>query len=57
MKTNGHSISKTAKVPAFVVRAERAFRRVARQVRAEHTALNLPLIGGGKSKARLARTK
>ena len=57
MKTNGHSISKTAKVPAFVVRAERAFRRVARQVRAEHAALNLPLIGGGKSKVRLARTK
>lgn len=57
MKTNGHSATKTAKVPAFVVRAERAFRRVARQVRAEHAELNLPLIGGGKTKVRLARTK
>ena len=57
MKTNGHSATKTAKVPAFVVRAERAFRRAASQVRAEHAELNLPLIGGGKTKVRLARTK
>ena len=53
MKTNGHiSKTKTAKVPAFVVRAERAFRRVAIQVRAEHAKLDLPLIGGGKIKTR-----
>ena len=52
MKANGHSKTKAAKVPAFVLRAERAFRRVAVQVRAEHVKLDLPLIGGGKSKAR-----
>jgi hypothetical protein len=53
MKTNGHSKIKAAKVPAFVVRAERAFRRVARQVRTEHTKLDLPIIGGSKSKSRV----
>lgn len=57
MKTNGHSTSKKAKTPAFVARAERAFRRVARQVRAEHAKLGLPIVGGTRSKIRLARTK
>jgi hypothetical protein len=57
MKTNGHSKTKAAKVPAFVLRAERAFRRVAVQVRAEHAKLDLPLIGGEKSKVRLIRSK
>jgi hypothetical protein len=57
MKTNGHSKTKAAKVPAFVLRAERAFRRVARQVRAEHTKLDLPLVGGEKSKMRLVRAR
>ncbi|MDR3456965.1 MAG: hypothetical protein P4N60_05930 [Verrucomicrobiae bacterium] len=55
MKANGHSKTKAAKAPAFVLRAERAFRRVAIQVRAEHAKLDLPLIGGGKSKARAVR--
>ncbi|HEY3760964.1 MAG TPA: hypothetical protein VGN23_04390 [Verrucomicrobiae bacterium] len=36
---------KHAKTPAFVLRAERALRRVARNVRAENRALNLPIIG------------
>jgi len=53
MKTNGHSTPKTTKAPAFVIRAERAFRRVARRVRAEHTKLDLPIIGGDKGKARV----
>lgn len=57
MKTNGHSKTKVAKVPAFVLRAERAFRRVAVQVRAEHAKLDLPLIGGPESKAHLIRGK
>jgi hypothetical protein len=55
MKANGHSKNKAVKVPAFVLRAERAFRRVAVQVRAEHTKLDLPLVGGSKSKPRLVR--
>ena len=57
MKTNGRSAPKPSKVPAFVARAERAFRRVARQVRAEHTRLDLPIIGGEKSHVRLVRAR
>lgn len=57
MKTNGHSTTKAAKLPSFVLRAERAFRRVARQVRAEHSKLDLPLVGGEKSKVRAIRPK
>lgn len=44
MKNNGHTSKKSAKVPAFVSRAERAFRRAARNVRAQHRAMKLPLI-------------
>jgi hypothetical protein len=43
MNKNGHT-SKPAKVPAFVSRAERATRRVAQNVRAQHRAHKLPLI-------------
>jgi len=44
MKQNGHRTSKTRKTPAFVARAERAFRRVAQNVKAQNRALKLPLI-------------
>jgi hypothetical protein len=43
MKKNGHT-SKPAKTPAFVVRAERAMRRAAQNVRAQNRAFKLPLI-------------
>ncbi len=41
MKTNGHP---TRKAPAFVLRAERALRRAAQNVRVQNRALKLPLI-------------
>ena len=41
MKTNGHT---TRKAPAFVLRAERALRRAAQNVRVQNRALKLPLI-------------
>jgi hypothetical protein len=43
MKTNGHT-RKSTKAPAFVLRAERALRRAAKNVQAQNRALNLPLI-------------
>ena len=43
MKKNG--THKPGKTPAFVVRAERALRRAALNVRAQNRALGLPLIG------------
>ncbi len=43
MKTNGHA-RKLAKTPAFVLRAERALRRAAKNVQAQNRALKLPLI-------------
>jgi hypothetical protein len=43
MKKNGH-VSKSDKVPAFVLRAERAMRRAAQNVRAQHRAAKLPII-------------
>ena len=42
MKQNGHN--KKQKIPVFVARAERAFKRVAKNVRAENRALKLPII-------------
>ena len=42
MKRNGHTTKH--KTPAFVARAERAFRRAAKNVRAEHRALKSPLV-------------
>ncbi|MCW5558646.1 MAG: hypothetical protein KIT22_12550 [Verrucomicrobiae bacterium] len=43
MKRNGYP-RKPPKAPAFVLRAERALRRAARNVRAQNRALKLPLI-------------
>jgi hypothetical protein len=43
MKKNGHT-SRSAKTPAFVVRAERAMRRAAQNVRAQNRAFKLPVI-------------
>jgi hypothetical protein len=42
MKKNGHP--KPQNEPAFVPRAERAFRRAAQNVRTQNRAFNLPLI-------------
>jgi hypothetical protein len=47
---NGHS-----KKDDFIAPARRAFRRVARQVRAENARLGLPLILGEKNRVRLVR--
>ena len=43
MKTNGHT-RKSSKAPAFVLRAERALRRAAHNVKTQNRALKLPLI-------------
>jgi len=43
MKTNGHA-RKSTKAPAFVLRAERALRRAAKNVQAQNRALKLPPI-------------
>ena len=43
MKTNGHG-RKSSKAPAFVLRAERALRRAAKNVRTQNRALKLPVI-------------
>jgi hypothetical protein len=43
MKTNGHK-RKSKKAPAFVLRAERAMRRAAKNVRTQNRALKLPVI-------------
>lgn len=43
MKTNGNA-RKSAKAPAFVLRAERALRRAAKNVQAQNRAMNLPVI-------------
>jgi hypothetical protein len=57
MKPNGHHPRKANKAPAFVARAEGAFRRVARQLRAENARLGLPLILGEKGQVRLVRAR
>ena len=44
MKKNGHQIPKIKKTPAFVARAERAFRRAAQNVRTQNRSAGLPLI-------------
>lgn len=44
MKKNGHPARKTAKAPAFVVRAERALRRAAHNVKTQNRSLGLPII-------------
>jgi len=47
---NGHH-----KKDDFIAPAKRAFRRVARQLRAENARLGLPLILGEKNHVRLVR--
>jgi len=44
MKKNGHRTPKSRKTPAFVARAERAFRRAAQNVKAQNRAFKLPVI-------------
>jgi hypothetical protein len=44
MKTNRNKTRTTAKLPAFVTRAERAMRRAAKGVTAQSRALNLPIV-------------
>jgi hypothetical protein len=44
MKQNRPRTPKRAKAPAFVARAERAFRRAAQNVRAQNRAFQLPVI-------------
>ena len=44
MKTNGHKARKAPKAPAFVLRAERALRRAAKNVQAQNRALKLPVV-------------
>ena len=41
----------------FIAPAQRAFRRVARQLRAEHARLGLPLIFGDNGRVRLVRVR
>ena len=43
MKTNGRA-RKSTKAPAFVLRAERALRRAAHNVKTQNRALKLPVI-------------
>jgi hypothetical protein len=43
MKTNGHN-RKSTKAPAFVLRAERALRRAAHNVKTQNRAMKLPVI-------------
>jgi len=43
MKKNGPT-SKSAKTPMFVIRAERAMRRAAKNVRTQNRAMKLPVI-------------
>lgn len=44
MKQNEHRTPAQSKVPAFVARAERAFRRAAQNVKAQNRAMKLSLI-------------
>jgi hypothetical protein len=44
MRTNEHSAGKAVKTPAFVLRAERALRRAAKNVQNQNRALKLPVI-------------
>jgi len=49
---NGHH-----KKDDFIAPARRAFRRVARQLRAENARLGLPLVFGENGKVRLVRAR
>jgi hypothetical protein len=45
------------KLDDFIAPAQRAFRRVARQLRAEHARLGLPLVLGDKGKVKLVHVR
>ena len=47
--------SKSRERDAFIAHAQRAFRRVARRLRAENARLGLPLIVGENGKIRLVK--
>lgn len=49
---NGHH-----KKDDFIAPAKRAFRRVARQLRAENAKLGMPLVFGENGKVRLVRVR
>jgi isopentenyl diphosphate isomerase/L-lactate dehydrogenase-like FMN-dependent dehydrogenase len=44
MKAKTKPKRRSTKLPEFALRAQRAFKRVAKKVRAEHRAFNVPLI-------------
>jgi hypothetical protein len=44
MKKNGQQTTKPRKAPAFVARAERAFRRAAHNIRIQNRSDGLPII-------------
>jgi hypothetical protein len=44
MRKNGHKTPRAKKAPAFVARAERAFRRAAQNVRTQNRSAGLPVI-------------
>jgi hypothetical protein len=48
---------KQTKEDDFIAPAERAFRRVARQLRAENAKLGLPLVFGENGRVRLVRAR
>jgi hypothetical protein len=50
---NKNKIVQHRKEDDFIAPARRAFRRVARQLRAEHAKSGMPLILGDKGKVRL----
>jgi hypothetical protein len=50
MRKNGHKTPGKKKAPAFVARAERAFRRAAQNVRTQNRSAGLPVIVWQKGK-------
>jgi hypothetical protein len=44
MKPTGQKKTKAAKTPEFVLRAERALKRAAKNVQAQSRSLNLPIV-------------
>jgi 7,8-dihydro-6-hydroxymethylpterin-pyrophosphokinase len=44
MKKNGHTTRKPRKISAFVMRAERALHRAARNIQTQNRALGLPVV-------------
>ncbi len=56
-KAAGKRHQKRAKEDDFITPAERAFRRVAQQLRAEHAKLGLPLVVGENGRVRLVHVR